>query len=35
MGLEIELKYASTVQAQTAVMAAYTGPWQTNRMETT
>ena len=35
MGLEIELKYASTVQAQTAVMAAYPGPWQTIRMETT
>lgn len=35
MGLEIELKYAATAQAQTAVMAAYPGSWQTIRMETT
>lgn len=35
MGVEFELKYAATAQAQTAVLQAYSGAWQTIRMETT
>ena len=33
--IEFELKYAATAQAQTAVLQAYSGAWQTIRMETT